>query len=606
MIRPIQAKGSSLLLVLVFLVLGAVDSAAQERKRVEIIQSAKTEVEMKDGTVYRRLSGNVILKQDDTYMYCDRAIIARETVTATGNVQIKQGESVSIKSNQMFFNSLTRIARANGNVALRDGEMKLDTETLNYNLNTKRATYPGSAVLTDGETILKSNRGNYNANTGIAGFADDVDVEHPEFGLQGDTMTYDRGQQLAKFYGPTDITLEDGKVNCNGGKYNLRDQEGEFIGDVRYRGENRFAKADTILYVRNTNLITLIGDVSMADLSTGEALDGDYIEINRQTKKYTSKGAVEFYGENQSIRAKQSNRNKETGALELRGDVFMQDGGQEIKAAAVDYFDDEQRAYAKGEVHVHDKKEGYELLATQAKWDRAAGTVLAWGDRPYLIIDLETDSLYISADTLEANRSPMDTAQRDFHAIGNVRLYSDEFQGACGKLYYSAIDSTLRLIKDPVIWSTSNQFMADTVLLFRGQENLDRAELRTKAMIIESADEQFFNQIAGKQIDIDFDSSKIKSMDVVGNAQVIFYAQDDAEKYIGVNRIKCSRINFFFDAGQVSNIRYYSTTENNYAPMVQTNHKALELDGFQWLSSMRPIDSSSTRFPAIVELGSDF
>ncbi|MBL0095687.1 MAG: hypothetical protein IPP46_03775 [Bacteroidetes bacterium] len=50
---------------------------AQDKKQIEIVQAGSLEGGKGNGVEVRRLIGDVIFKQEDTYMYCDSAFFMR-------------------------------------------------------------------------------------------------------------------------------------------------------------------------------------------------------------------------------------------------------------------------------------------------------------------------------------------------------------------------------------------------------------------------------------------------------------------------------------------------------------------------------------------------
>ncbi|MBK9458464.1 MAG: hypothetical protein IPN94_03275 [Sphingobacteriales bacterium] len=77
-----------------------------DSKLVEILNSDELEVIEEENTSIRKLKGNVKLQQGNMTMQCDSALLYynENNVRAFGNVYIKQGDSVQIKSKRAFYN----------------------------------------------------------------------------------------------------------------------------------------------------------------------------------------------------------------------------------------------------------------------------------------------------------------------------------------------------------------------------------------------------------------------------------------------------------------------------------------------------------------------
>ncbi|MBV6652433.1 MAG: hypothetical protein KI786_01670, partial [Mameliella sp.] len=128
------------------------DTAKQE---VEVDHADLFEYIQSGDTVIQKLNGNVELRQDSVYMYCDTARIENQTrVYANGQVIIQQGDSLNVFSDSAVYDGATRIAELYGDVILEKGDQRLFTDRLTYDLNLKLATYNNGATLTLDSTQL--------------------------------------------------------------------------------------------------------------------------------------------------------------------------------------------------------------------------------------------------------------------------------------------------------------------------------------------------------------------------------------------------------------------------------------------------------------------
>jgi hypothetical protein len=100
----------------------------------------------------------------------------------------------------------------------------------------------------------------------------------------------------------------------------------------------------------------------------------------------------------------------------------------------------------------------------------------------------------------------------------------------------------------------------------------------------------YYDQIRGKVIVAQFDSSQVKDMSVTGNAESIYYTRDDQSAFIGVNKTVCSRMHFTFQDGEIVRLRYFGENTSNMLPMGQADHTAMRLDGFAWRGNERPLN----------------
>jgi len=207
-----------------------------------------------------------------------------------------------------------------------------------------------------------------------------------------------------------------------------------------------------------------------------------------------------------------------------------------------------------------------------------------------LITLMDGDSLFMAADTLLAMRA--DTLASDssrlFLAYRDVRIFSADLQGLCDSLTYNSTDSLFRLFRDPIMWSDTSQFTADTIQMQMKDGGIDQVQLINKGLIINSSDEIFFNQIKGKNVIAYFRDDNLDHMDVIGNAESIYYALDEEQAYVGVNKTVCSEMTIYWGDNQVESIRFMTQPTGTAHPMSQVVHEELRLEGFRWMKEKRP------------------
>jgi hypothetical protein len=181
-----------------------------------------------------------------------------------------------------------------------------------------------------------------------------------------------------------------------------------------------------------------------------------------------------------------------------------------------------------------------------------------------------------------------------------VRIFKSDLQAVCDSLSYNTGDSVFHFYNNPIIWSDTSQFSADTVHIQMANNKIDRIFLVNKAFIINSPDELFFNQIKGKFVTAFFEESNIRRMKVEGNAETVYYLLDDDDAYIGVNKSICSEMMIYFGDNKVDDIRYYDTPNGALTPMQKADHNLFKLEGFKWETKKRPMtleDLLTRRFP---------
>ncbi|MCS6819409.1 MAG: hypothetical protein NZ522_05605, partial [Chitinophagales bacterium] len=127
----------------------------QNQKEIEIIHADMLRYTDWNGRPYTILSGDVQLKQENMLMYCDSALIQRDsnTVDAYGHVHILQ-DTVDAWSEALFYDGNKKLARMTKNVRLASPSMTLYCQELFYRPDQNIAYYlTGGRVVRQQSTI---------------------------------------------------------------------------------------------------------------------------------------------------------------------------------------------------------------------------------------------------------------------------------------------------------------------------------------------------------------------------------------------------------------------------------------------------------------------
>lgn len=613
--RPTQILLRSLLLVLGLSAATAL-SAQQPRpgqppapdtlkaKEVLVDHSDLFEYIQRKDSVIQKLNGNVALRQDSIYMYCDTATIRNKTyVEAIGNVIIQQGDSLSVFSDIATYDGAVRIAELFGEVVLLNGQQQLFTDRLTYDLNAKLATYTNGATMILGETQLTSKKGYYYVEEQQIYFRDSVTVIDSNFNLRADTLGFNTETRVVTFLGPTLITADSARIYTERGYYDTENNTAAFTRNAQYLKGEQQATADTIRYDGRRKSYQLEGN---ARFEEGPRIaTADMIIYDEANDKSTLIGNARYQDEKQDILADEIVYDAKNEVYSTRGRSIISDPPQILEADQVDYSQDRGLGIALGNVIWRDTSAELTIACERAEYDRKSDYLKASGgrnDRPLLITVIDGDSLFMASDTLFAMRA--DTLEGDssrlLRAFYDVRIYKSNLQAICDSLSYSTVDSTFRLFKTPLVWADTTQFSADTVNMFLKDKKLDRIYLLSNSFIVNSPDELFFNQIKGKNITAFFAEDKLSRMSVIGNAESVYYARDEQGAYVGVNKTVCSEMMLFFTDNQIDKIKFYAEPKAEMKPMRQANHQELQMAGFFWEKQARPASLDDLFTPRVL------
>jgi len=575
---------------------------SQQKQEVEVDHADVLEYIQQKDSLVQKLNGNVELRQDSVYMYCDTAIIKNRTeVFANGNVIIQQGDSLNVFADSAVYDGSTRIAELYGEVILEKADQRLFTDRLTYDLSTKVATYQNNATLTQGETQLTSKKGYYYVDNKQIFFKDSVVVIDTAFNLISDTLGFNTDTRIVDFLGPTLITNDSTQLYCEDGYYDTGNNVAVFTKNAQYKKGEQLALADTIGYKGATNVYSLLGNARFEE--GARQAEANVILYEEEKDKTTLIGQARYRDEKQDITADRIEYDAQQEIYSTRGRSRISDPPQILEADKVDYSEERGLGVAIGNVVWRDTSAELTILCDTADYNRKTDYLKAFGGRqgrPMLINMVDEDSLFLASDTLLALRidSIENDSARQLHAYKDVRIYKSNMQAICDSLVYSTVDSVFRLFREPIVWSDTSQFFADTINILLVDDKIDRIFMRENSFIINSPDEVMFNQIKGKYVTAFFEENELRRMAVNGSAESVYYALDDSDAYVGVNKTVCSEMMLYFGNNEVERIKFYNQPDAEMLPMGQANHKSLRLDNFHWERQYRPYNLADLFDPA--------
>ena len=117
----------------------------------------------------------------------------------------------------------------------------------------------------------------------------------------------------------------------------------------------------------------------------------------------------------------------------------------------------------------------------------------------------------------------------------------------------------------------------------------EQLRILNNAMAISPVDStDYFNQLKGNSIVVDFIDGKIHQMQTKGSAENIYFATDYEEKFIGVNHSNAQIIEITFENSEPAKVIFRNQLKGTLTPIQKTNKTDLKLNGFKWLENLRP------------------
>ncbi len=258
------------------------DSAAADssKKYIEIIFAQKAKYGKGKDSSAQKLIGQVQLRHNDVYMYCDSAYFYqdRNSIKAFSRVKLVQGDTLFLTGNRLNYSGETRVAEVIGNVLLQDPTTYLECNHLFYYRDDDLGSYyTGGRLYSKGSPdTLTSTRATYFSREQLAIFKDSVVLTNPEYVMRTDTMHYRTDIKQSYFFGPTTITSDSNRIDCNAGWYNTEKNTSSFYNRAVITGTEQSLEGDSLYYDRNQGLGKAFGNVVLNDTVNDFSVTGNY------------------------------------------------------------------------------------------------------------------------------------------------------------------------------------------------------------------------------------------------------------------------------------------------------------------------------------------
>lgn len=220
-------------------------------------------------------------------------------------------------------------------------------------------------------------------------------------------------------------------------------------------------------------------------------------------------------------------------------------------------------------------------------------------DSSLLILIENRDSLYLHADTLKVL---FDTLQnpKEMLAFNRAKFFRGDIQGACDSLVYLVEDSLVIMYYNPVVWSGDNQMTADTIRFDIIDSVNVNIYLRRSGFIVSSIfDNTEFNQIKGMDITGKIVNRELTRVDVIGNAECLYYILEEDTSLIGINSTVASEMRIILNDNEIETITFYNDPDGTIYPDSELEEKERKLKNFRWLSAYRPTTKYDVFFAPI-------
>ncbi len=376
-------------------------------------------------------------------------------------------------------------------------------------------------------------------------------------------LEYDMAGGVASYRTPGVTVDQADTLSSSVGFYNVRSKEYRYYNNVKLIDKKYTLTTDTLLYQSLTKWSFFQGNTVI------DSKDGQ-------------------------LRGTKGRHNTETGESIFETRTTVDNENYTLTGDSLYYDEPRKTGYAKGRVEIVAKKDSVILYGDEGIYKGELGISRVFG-HALVKMALSADTLFIRADTLSSIENKTDST-RILIADRNVHIFKSDFQGLCDSLTYNTVDSVIHFFKQPILWGNNNQLEADSVTAWLVNEKINRMFLKNNAFVIaEDTLIHQFNQIKGRSIIAHFtDEGKVRQVLVDGNGESAYYALDDEQRTIGLNRVLCGKMNILFEEDQVTRIAFTGRPDGKLIPPHEIRGAERELEGFNWRITLKPTKARTT------------
>lgn len=458
-----------------------------------------------------------------------------DAVLLTGNVRVNH-DGVVLTCNKAYYFQKENYIKAFGNVQLIQGDtLFLNSKYAEYNGNVKKAFATGNAVMSS-----------------------------PDATLATDTINFDRNTQEVFYNSPGTIVNKDNTLKSKSGKYYVAQKKFQFITAVTITNPTYVIKTNHLDYFSNSGHSYLFGPSTITSKTNYIYTEKGFYDTKKNLAHFLNKSYIRYDDR------------------VIKGDSLYYDRNREFASATrnVKITDSINRGIVKGNYAEIYKKQDSMFVTKRA----------------VAVNFVENDSVYIHGKKLMVTGKE---GNRIIRAFNNVRFYKTDMSGKCDSIHSSSKTALTKLIGNPILWNGENQITGDIMHLIgnNSTKQLDSLKVLNNTFLV-SKDTlgTGYNQVKGQNLYGKFIEGKLHEVDIVKNAEVIYYMRNDAKELIGINKNVSSKINIIFDKNAIETITFFKQVDGDIYPEKDLPENARKLRGLVWRGDER-IKSKDDIFP---------
>lgn len=547
---------------------------------------------------YQIVVGNVEFRRAGMFMYCDSAHFYDNpgAIEAYGNVRMRQGDTLFVYADQLFYTDTTQLAILYADfgkkVKLINRDVTLTTDVFNYDLGIDLGYYEVGGVLTDPKNKLVSVYGEYSPTTKDALFRNRVELhslrDNDTLDIFSEQMLYNTNTHIANLDTISTIISKDGTIHTTDGVYNTDTQQANLYRRSLVVAKNgNTLTGDTLYYDQKAGYGEAIGNIEMVDTTKKVSLYGDlgfYFEIADSARVYGHALAKEY-------------SQKDT--LYLHGDTIMtfrriilpeSESTTKKKAPAPTTLAAAMPTPVVVDSIIGDSIVEDSIVAESIVCDSISDPAIIAEPIDNDIVENDIlENEVIEAEAINDEQTAVTDTIHYLVAAPNVKFYRVDIQGLCDSMTFVSQDTLLHLDRHPIVWNDTKQIFGNKIILHLNDSTVDWARLPEFGFVAEHIDEEFYNQLTGKEMFATFDNGELRHLDVNGNVQAIMLPQENDSTYNKIANLESSYMAADFRNQTLQRMKLWPETSGTMTPLYLAKKQLFYLPQFRWFEPLRPL-----------------
>ena len=466
-----------------------------------------------------------------------------------------------------------------GDVEFRKGDMFMYCDSAHFYDNPGALQAYGNVRMEQGDTLfVYADELNYADSTQLAILYADpgkkVRLINKDVTLTTDVFNYDMGIELGYYEVGGVLTDKENRLDSWYGEYSPSSKDALFKENVHL---NSLGENDTLDIYTEEMLYNTLTHIAILDTtSTIISADGTI---------YTTSGVY----------------NTETSQADLyHRSLVVASNGNTLTGDTLYYDRNLGFGEAFGNIELTDTTNKVILNGDYGFYFEIADSALVTGRALAKEYSSPSDTLYMHGDTIRTfivitpeqalNDSVTVPADTTHHLIAapHVKFFRNDLQGLCDSMTFVQRDSMMYMNYHPVVWNESKQIFGNVIQVHLRDSTADWARLPEFGFMAEWIDEEFYNQLTGKEMYANFANGTIKHLDVSGNVQAIMLPMENDSTYNKIANLESSFLSADFKNQTIEYLKMWPETPGTMTPLYLAKKSLFYLPQFRWLEPLRP------------------